>query len=273
MSAHSLVTRWIVPALMLSLVTTGCGESPTQPPTGPRLLATNIVAFGDSMTAGENGREGTSDPVPASTSCLPGGGATASSEPQFRTFFIDAKTSYPTSLQSLLQAVFPRQQISVANEGNPGESSDEGATRLPCVLTLRKPQALAILEGVNDLAAGGTSDITLVVAALEAALTKDIAAARAAGVTWIYLVTIPPPGVCSGTTPCRARTAADITRANDVIRTVAQRTGVPLIDAHLHFVAAGAQLSTLIDTDGLHLTPAGYTLIAQSLYVQLPVSQ
>jgi len=66
-------SQWRLVPLSIVLLTTGaCAGNPTQPLVPSRLLAPLIVAFGDSMTAGENGREGRGDPSPASAGFLAG---------------------------------------------------------------------------------------------------------------------------------------------------------------------------------------------------------
>lgn len=269
----SSLSLWRLVPFSIVLLTTGACANPTQPLVPSRLLAPLIVAFGDSMTAGENGREGRGDPAPASAACLPGSAPSSGGTQLYRPFFIDAANAYPSGLLTQLESAFPAQQIRVANEGNPGESSADGAVRLGCVLQLWHPQALIILEGVNDLAPGGTPDIASVTATLAASLTRDVATAKAAGVAWIYLATLPPPGTCSGVTPCRARSATDIILANVAIRSVASSSGVTLIDVHQHFAASSGRGAALVDTDGLHLTAAGYSLLAQSAFVALPFAR
>lgn len=121
----------------------------------PRLSATTILAFGDSLTGGSM----PPDPV----------------------------DSYPPRLQFKLRAQYPMQTIVVINDGRAGENaSATGRTRLPVALDIYKPGALILMEGSNDLL-GGSAGAT---AAL-AALTEMVRAARSRNVV-VFLATLPP---------------------------------------------------------------------------------
>jgi lysophospholipase L1-like esterase len=121
----------------------------------PRLSATTILAFGDSLTSGS------SPPDP-----------------------IDA---YPPRLKAQLAPRYPFQTIVVINDGRAGENAQAtGRTRLPGALDLYKPGALILMEGSNDLL-GGDAGAT----AGLAALTEMVRAARGRGVT-VFLATLPP---------------------------------------------------------------------------------
>ncbi len=95
----------------------------------PMLVSvTNYVAFGDSLTEGEDGRRLTL-----------GSG------------FIDPTGTYPVKLQSRLNSEYPGQSITVVNRGKSGEHIEEGLTRLPGELSQYRPGALLLLHGYNNL--------------------------------------------------------------------------------------------------------------------------
>jgi len=121
----------------------------------PRLSATTIEAFGDSLTYG------TSPPEPPD--------------------------SYPSRLQAKLASRYSTQKIVVINDGRPGENAQAtGYTREQIALDLYKPGALILMEGSNDILGGAAG-----AAAGLAALKIMVDAAKARGVI-VFLATIPP---------------------------------------------------------------------------------
>ena len=85
----------------------------------PRLSATNFMAFGDSITAG------------------------------------NAFDTYPARLQGKFRQRYQTQSTVVINEGKDGErAAPAGEIRLPAALTTHRPQGLLLIEGSNDLSAG-----------------------------------------------------------------------------------------------------------------------
>lgn len=245
--------------------------------TAHTIAAMTVVAFGDSITAGENGLSGSnnaSPPVPcpggsttsvaARRQTLRGAGVSATREtPQF----IDGPNSYPTQLQNTLEADFPSQTIVVLNEGVPEETAVTGAGRLPSVLAGCRPDTLLLLEGINDLSDGGYSMSAMT--QVTAALQTDIQNASAAGVPFVFVGTLLPEGTCSMTT-CRGSNLHNpaIASANSLIAAmVASQSagGAVLVDLNAAYTAVDSpNFTTLIDTDGLHPTPAGNTVTAQT---------
>lgn len=230
---------------------------------------TNIVAFGDSITAGENGLDG--QPTFIAPSTCP---STASVGPVgihplggARPQFIDLQNSYPTKLLNMLTANFT-QPFTMDNRGWPEERTDQGVPRLQCVLGVDRPDTLLLLEGINDLAQGGFTQSTMT--AVVNNLRTDIQNAHAAGVTDIFVGTILPNGNC--TTSCRGTLSNNpsIASTNSQIATMvmAQASlGATLVDLNAAYVAADSpNFFTLIDTDGLHPTAAGNALTAQTLF-------
>jgi lysophospholipase L1-like esterase len=245
--------------------------------TAHTVATMTIVAFGDSITAGENGLSGTnnaSPPVPcpggsttsvaARRQTLRGAGLPATQEtPQF----IDGPNSYPTQLQNTLEADFPSQTIAVFNEGLSDETAASGAMRLPSVLAGCRPDTLLLLEGINDLAAGGYSMSAMT--QVTAALQTDIQTASGAGVSFVFVGTLLPQGTCTMTT-CRGSNVNNtaIAEANSLITTMVageSASGAVLVDVNAAYTAVDSpNFTTLIDTDGLHPTPLGNAKTAQT---------
>jgi lysophospholipase L1-like esterase len=242
------------------------------------IAAMTVVAFGDSITAGENGLPGSnnaSPPVPcaggSTTSVasrrqtLRGAGVPATHEtPQF----IDGPNSYPTQLQNTLEADFPSQTIAVLNEGMSEETAASGVGRLSnIVLPECRPDTLLLLEGINDLAGAqySMSAMTQVTADLQ----TDIQNASAAGVSFVFVSTLLPQGTCTMTT-CRGSNVNNqaIVQANKLITAMVageSASGAVLVDVNAAYTAVDSpNFTTLIDTDGLHPTPAGNAKTAQT---------
>jgi lysophospholipase L1-like esterase len=208
------------------------------------LAVTKFLAFGDSMTEGENGR-----PLSSIDS------------------FIDTPNAYPTILQQYFNERIPGQQITVANAGRGGENaSDPDANeRLKKEIAKNQPQVLLLLEGINDLN-GGTGPNTVV-----NALRDHIRTARDRGVQYVLVSTILPTAidVCLDRNqvnpPCRAKTtpAGQPAQVNQAIRSMVASSGAFLVDPYDEFVANRA---TYIDIDGLHLRPAGNRALATAFW-------
>ena len=108
----------------------------------PRLSATNLLAFGDSITLGQ-------------------------------TF-----DTYPGHLQAQLRQRYQTQNPGVANAGVDGErASPGGQARLPGELSATRAQSLLLMEGTNDLNGGAAGQNR----AIEA-LTEMIRLSKARGV-------------------------------------------------------------------------------------------
>jgi len=204
------------------------------------LAVTKFLAFGDSMTAGENGRP------PATPS------------------FIDLPNAYPTFLQQLFTARIPGQQITVINAGVNGEKVTESNERLKDEIRRHQPEVLLVLQGINDIN-GGTNPNAVV-----SALRDAIRTARDRGVQYVFVSTLLPVArdVCTAPAQgptCRANfTPADQpAQVNQLIRSMVPANGASLVDPYDQFLANRA---TYIDTDGLHLRPAGNQALATAFW-------
>ena len=197
------------------------------------LKAMTFVAFGDSVTAGEN--------------ALTLGGASP--------LFIDTANAYPTKLQSKLATRFPGQGAVVINEGVSNETSDDGVDRLRGVLAQHQPDGLLLLEGYNDLGTGVLPDPDAI-QQLVASLQNMVQDARDAGVPYVFVSTLTP-----GRAGLRQRDASGLLQVNALIRLMVMSEGSILVDSFNTFAGREA---TLVSNDGLHLTAAGNDVLAET---------
>jgi lysophospholipase L1-like esterase len=210
----------------------------------PVLGATRFVAFGDSMTCGS---PSAFDSLVQIT-CTPvaGGG-------------------YPERLRMMLRTYSSQQEFGVTNRGLPGEPASEGERRLLSELSelmgsgvplSLRPQALLLLEGINDMNAG-TSPTRA--ASSVAAMVQT---ARLFNLT-VLVGTIPQT--------YRSEDSMGVVRENSAAQ-------VPIFNSELRRLVSGLQnvrvvdlyaalgtnsYGTYVGLDGLHLTPAGYDRMAQ----------
>jgi lysophospholipase L1-like esterase len=227
-----------------------------QPP--PKLSVTSFLAFGDSITWGEDGAAA----------------ASASASGQHVYVQLVGRT-YPDDLQSALRARYAQQQVSVTNAGCPGESlSDPGTIgdkstclgarsddpsafrRFTSLAATHQWGAVLLMEGSNDVnTAAGDSTVLPTAASY---LRQMVDAARANGMR-VIVATVPPmapPGV-----PSRTKGSAIVPTYDDMVRAVATSENIPLADVYAAF---GSDAPTLIGFDGLHPNPSGYQRIADT---------
>jgi lysophospholipase L1-like esterase len=201
-----------------------------------RLQGTRFLAFGDSITAGEDG--------------------TDSSPAWRRPSNVNDAIAYPTVLTKLLKDRYTSQagDIVVTNAGVSLEkaASDDAQQRLVDEIDASHPDVLLLLEGTNDVNDYDSLDDIDKVAQ---ALTHDVTRAQQHGVKLVLLSTLlPQVGRPRGENP------DGIAPTNDAIRDVAARTGAVLVDAYAAFEP---QKTMLISADGLHPTTDGYALLAK----------
>ena len=209
----------------------------------PHIDATRYVAFGDSITEGKLG---------------------ALRHFRSSAYYEDPRFSFPDSyakaLYDLMVERYTDQTIDMYNEGVGGEQvhggpPPDGVTRLPAVLTGEAPQALLLLEGVNDLITGNS------VASVIDGLRTMIRDARGRGVT-VFLGTLLPQR------PGGARTGHIelIVPANAAIRSLAAAEGAELVDVYQAF---GGSPDPWIDADGLHPNATGYKKMADTFFAAI----
>lgn len=193
--------------------------------------ATTFLAFGDSVTEGENGIEG----------------------PGIHTAFLDLAHAYPTLLQSMLRTEFPTQNIRVINEGLGGERASEGAARLPSVLNRHRPDSILVLEGYNDLIHDGAAAAQPIADAIR----QDIRIARDHGVQFVFVSTLTPPGPGR-----RMLSRAAIEQTNQRIAQVVADERAVLVNPYDAFLGHEPQYVS----DGLHLSPEGNQVLADRFF-------
>jgi lysophospholipase L1-like esterase len=204
----------------------------TPPPAPPTLKITRILAFGDSLT------EGTVQP-PASWAPLDAGLA----------------VSYPYKLQTLENARYTSQTISVFNGGIAGHRAKEDRARLSDDISQTNPDVLLLMEGTNDIGdyvglsgSALTSGLTTVVNAMED-MVRDT---KARGIV-PFVATIPAQRAGAQ----RGGAAAIIDPYNALLKVMIAKKGATLVDVN-------AQLPlSLIGLDGLHPTEEGYQKMAE----------
>jgi lysophospholipase L1-like esterase len=218
--------------------------------TPPRLAATRFLAFGDSLTEGKNGN------------CIRTAGGLMVTPRLDLAFHLQLNNvprgaEYPAVLAGLLSQRYATQSPIVINEGLGGELAGDSDTLLRLIgrVNVHAPQALLLLEGVNDLNVNGAAAIQPMIGGLRAMMRE----ARNRGVSHLLLATLLPqrPG------SCRAFRPDLIVPANDAIRGLAANENAVLVDLYSSFAG---QLTTLLGEDGLHPTEAGYRVIAESFF-------
>jgi lysophospholipase L1-like esterase len=205
----------------------------------PKIEATTFVAFGDSITAGEVRSEGNSAGL--------------------HTLKVDPIRAYPTLFFKELEDRYASQAgaIIVANAGLSLERAVDGVNRLPSIIDGGAYRVLLLMEGVNDF-----PDYQ---AALTAMGTMVDYASRRRGLR-VYLATEPPQNPSPVGCPDRlGGNWASVAPYNDGLHKLATN-GIELVDVYAAF---HGDVTTLIDCDGLHPTPAGYQVIADTFFQKI----
>ena len=215
----------------------------------PVLASTAFLAFGDSITYGEDGQNS----IAPSRSLM---SARVHPSVQF-----PLAQQYPQELQQSLDARYTAQMPLVANQGKPGESAGDPATliRFMGLTSTRAYSVALILEGSNDIFYGDASQEPSAIDGLRAMIRN----AKGLGIR-PYLATIPPMNPVACDPVCRGRDGSSLVSGlNDSIRALAATEGVTLVDVNQGF----ANNLTLIGPDGLHPNADGYAKIAE-LFLQ-----
>lgn len=217
----------------------------------PRISVTRFVAFGDSMTEGfvQVCRVSTFHTLAGILADLDS--LRTARPPGF------SAVSYPTKLQAMLASRYAAQAITMVNEGNGGETAAQGAVDFGRVMNTDMPQAVLLLEGINDIHQGTplqSSAIPTVVSSLRV-MVQD---AKRRGIV-PFLATLLPErrGACRGFDWDDG--IEDVAAANAQIRQLAASENVTLVDLYPAFVTA---TDTLLGQDGLHPSEAGYQRMA-----------
>ena len=197
---------------------------PSTPAAVPRIGKTRFVAFGDSLTEG------------------------VVSAPLTQTL-VNIPYAYPARLADVLRARYADQgDIVVLNEGKAGEFAVDGKVRLPDAIKNGTPQVLLLMEGANDISFFGRRGVTRVAIALED-MIKD---AHRRGLV-VFVGTLPRQRAGGR----NAFGAEFVEELNVQIRKTALEEGATVVDVY-------PQLDlSFVGEDGLHLTEAGYTRLAE----------
>jgi lysophospholipase L1-like esterase len=213
----------------------------------PKLATTSFLAFGDSITAGEDGQNSTSSSV-------------TSMSARFHPWVLfPASQRYPQELQTTLDDRYKTQRPTVDNQGQPGEAASDPAAlaRFTSLTSSRRYSVALIMEGTNDLY---DRDSRIVPFAIDG-LRSMIRDAKSRGMR-PYLATIPPMDPTRCVPVCRGLAWSLVSGFNDSVRTLAASEGVTLVDVYQGF---GGNLA-LLGPDGLHPAAEGYAKIADLFF-------
>jgi lysophospholipase L1-like esterase len=218
------------------VVACGGDKGPTGPKT-PRISRTRFLAFGDSFTAGE-----VTNPIGASPSLI-------------TKLVVVAAASYPLQLQAQLRVAYVSQAASivVTNSGEASERILDGVNRFPGVFDMYRPEVVLLMHGANGLAQVGP-DISAGVMRIMVQYAKSNGARVFVG-SMIPAVAGRP----RGTTP-----ASELLAYNTTLQIMSTQEGITYVDL---YNAMLADAPTLIGSDGLHPTEAGYRKIADLFFV------
>ncbi len=161
---------------------------------------------------------------------------------------------YAFKLKTLLEQRYPAQTIIMTDEGVPSEMITSGVARLPAVLGRDAPEVVMLFEGINDLNTSRNAAIPAVVNALRSMVRTT----RGLGMTPLVATFLPQRRGSQ-----RAFAVDTIVPANDQVRAMAAAEGAGLVDLYEAFAA---NIDTLIGSDGLHPTEAGYQKIAETFF-------
>ena len=237
---------------MLAVLVGGCTQTPTSPsaaapsasiavapPSGapgslpilvtpPRALGvTRYLAFGDSITWG------------------------AFSAWEGR-FLAAANGGYPERLQARLTTFHSPQQFLVFNEGLPGEFAVNALPRFRSLLASRQPQAVLLLEGINDLG----NDLTPSRAAT--GVFQMVDAATAMGIPVVVATMYQTYAETDPDGHYRPNGAGVVPVFNAELR----RLALGRLNVHLLDLEPIMRSRSMVGADGIHLTDEGFEVMA-----------
>jgi lysophospholipase L1-like esterase len=213
------------------------------------LGATKFLAFGDSVTEGQNGRL-----------TLRGDRV------------VDVPNSYPTQLATMLNAEYVAQPITVVNRGYGGKTADELRQILPGDLRQVHPDAVLLLGGYNDLRNScapqdaTTSKCASATTEVAAGVRKMVVSSKEAAIKYIFVSTLTPPGPYGGGGFDRRIAASAIVTTNNKLVAMVRAEAVTLVDPYSVFIGHEPEY---IDQDGLHLRPAGNQALAETFFAAI----
>jgi len=229
-------------AFVCTVAAVACGG--TNGPVGPtpnaaRISRTRFLAFGDSFTAGE-----VTNPVSASPTLI-------------HTQIVVPAASYPSVLQSQLQSTYRSQSSSIAviNSSQASERILDGLQRFPSAFQSSQAEVVLFMEGVNGLPQVGP-DISTGVMRIMVQAAKD-------GRARVFVGSMIPQvaGRPRAMTP-----VSELTAYNNTLQIMSTQEGVTYVDLYNTMMPDAA---TLIGSDGLHPTEAGYRRIAELFFAAI----
>jgi lysophospholipase L1-like esterase len=233
---------FVLLALVCTVLAAACGgnDGPTGPtPQPPRLSRTRFLAFGDSFTAGE---------VTNPTSLSPSG---------IHKLIVVPAASYPTLLQSQMRSTYASQSgaIAVQNSGEPSERILDGVQRFPGVFEASRPEVVLLMEGANGLPQVGPD--------ISTGLMRIMVQTAKTGGARVFVGSMIPQvaGRPRATTP-----VSETLAYNSVLQIMSTQESVTYVDLYNPMLADAA---TLIGSDGLHPTEAGYRKIADLFFAAI----
>jgi lysophospholipase L1-like esterase len=172
---------------------------------------------------------------------------------------------------------YPAQGLGVINRGRNGDSVLATLQMLPPLLTTDRPGAVLLLSGYNDLSLCQPDHIdgtacTIAIDQVAFGVRDCIrrVSESSVGIRYVFVCTLTPPGPVAPNAPKNRRLADEaIVRANARIRQIVAAEGATLVDVYPLFVGHEADY---VDTDGLHLKPAGYQILADHFFAAIVVS-
>jgi lysophospholipase L1-like esterase len=187
-----------------------------------------MVAFGDSITWG------------------------AMSAFDARYIFAAASGGYVERLEANLNLFHQPQRFSVYNDGLPGELAANALMRFRTMLTTRRPEAVLLLEGINDLSNGASPSTTAT------AMRQMLDAAAQMGVPVALATMYQTYGVVDPDGNFRDNGAALVPPFNSALRAMALgRPNVLLVD-----LEATMRDRRFVGDDGVHTTDSGFDVMA-----------
>ena len=202
----------------------------------PRLVKTTFLAFGDSLTEGKPSTRVQSVVV------------TPPRDPPV----FNSDISYVTQLDAKFRARYQDQTITIYAEGLGGRSSDDDKERERQELIDLNPDALLLLEGTNNVL-NDPSPANILSAG--DGLQKMVQNAKARSVR-VFLATLPRVNSHAPGYQNNAGAEAAVSQLNTRIVGIAAAENVTLVDMF------SAVPLTEIGADGVHLTAAGYGIMA-----------
>jgi lysophospholipase L1-like esterase len=221
-------------------VAAGCGgdKGPIGPTPQPRISRTRFLAFGDSFTAGE-----VTSPIGSLT--------------LIHKQIVVPTASYPSQLQTQLRIAYLSQgaAITVLNGGEPGERILDGAQRFPGVFDANRPEVVLLQEGANGLPQVGPD--------ISSGLMRTMVQAAKNGGARVFVGSMIPQvaGRPRATTP-----VSETLAYNNTLQIMSTQEGVTYVDLYNPMLA---EAPTLIGSDGLHPTEAGYRKIADLFFAAI----